>query len=172
MSRQLHIVLRRMVTRLRPARPDNLILSGRNENFHPTKMPLSNAGLYQDLGDTDADMGDPGLDLESHTFESIMQQDEAPYTSPRTPPQSSCQQLLGVPSSFGGYYKEPAGVPARAKHIHSSSASIAPPTSSPEENTNPSLESLNLPSKDLLIHIWWRAFEKLQSDDLDHYIEL
>ena len=51
-------------------------------------------------------------DLRSPPFESIMEQFETPYASPRMTPPSSSRQLLDVPNSFGGYYMESVGTPA------------------------------------------------------------
>jgi hypothetical protein len=44
-------------------------------------------------------------------FESIMEQFETSYTSPRMTPPSSSRQLLDIPNAFGGYYMESVGTP-------------------------------------------------------------
>lgn len=51
-------------------------------------------------------------DLRGPQFESMLDQYETPYTSPRMTPPASTRQLLDVPNSFGGYYMESVGTPA------------------------------------------------------------
>jgi hypothetical protein len=53
-------------------------------------------------------------DLRNGQFDSILEQYETPYTSPRMTPSSLSRHLLDVPSSnsFGGYYMESVGTPA------------------------------------------------------------
>jgi len=51
-------------------------------------------------------------DLRGPHFDSILEQYETPYTSPRMTPPTSSRQLLGVPNSFGGYFLESVGTPA------------------------------------------------------------
>lgn len=51
-------------------------------------------------------------DLRGPQFNSMLEQYETPYTSPRMTPPASTRQLLDVPNSFEGYYIESVGPPA------------------------------------------------------------
>jgi hypothetical protein len=51
-------------------------------------------------------------DLRSPPFDSMLEQYETPYSSPRMTPPTSTRQLLDVPNSFGAYYMESVGTPA------------------------------------------------------------
>jgi hypothetical protein len=123
-------------------------------------------------------------DLRGPQFDSMLEQYETPYTSPRMTPPASTRQLLDVPNSFGGYYMESVGTPALSTYnkplpqlFRTSPSRLSDPglasidrqqkVQSPQQ-----LDSLNLmstvntsyptpPQLDIYISTYWDTFDRL-----------
>ncbi|KAF4637838.1 hypothetical protein G7Y89_g252 [Cudoniella acicularis] len=82
-------------------------------------------------------------DMRSPPFETILEQYETPYTSPRISPPTSQSQLLDVPNAFGGYYSmESVGTPTLSTYIKPMSQVFS---ASPSRVSDPGLAVINAP---------------------------
>lgn len=126
-------------------------------------------------------------DLRGPQFDSMLEQYETPYTSPRMTPPASTRQLLDVPNSFGGYYMESVGTPALptyskplAQHFSASPSRVSVPDSGlagidrqQKMGSTQQLGALNLISSlntsyppqlsqlDVYISSYWATFDQL-----------